>query len=190
MLRFARRLPTPASTRRTSKGEAHAALAETRAAIRTTRESVSELNAALREWVHARDRARRALPRVLFVDDDPNWVGLVQRVLERTTPVEVVHVGTGLDGLEKLRAGAFDAVVLDVNLPGMPGYRVLEEMRQRSLRPLTPVVLCSGCVDDVLLTAAGIGGGASRVVHKDAGHHAVAEAVLVLLAAQDVPRPR
>lgn len=73
--------------------------------------------------------------RVLLIDDDVRLHELLQRYL---TPHEVVvdHADNGNAGLTKLREGAYDAVLLDVMMPGMGGLEVLREIRSRSAVPV------------------------------------------------------
>lgn len=73
--------------------------------------------------------------RVLLIDDDARLHELLQRYL---TPHEVVvdHADNGNTGLTKLREGAYDAVLLDVMMPGMGGLEVLREIRSRSAVPV------------------------------------------------------
>ncbi|WP_145742822.1 response regulator transcription factor [Saccharopolyspora dendranthemae] len=80
------------------------------------------------------------LPRVLVVDDEPG----VRTALRRGLSAEGMEVSVAADGTEALRlatTGAFDVVLLDVMLPGMSGYRVLERMREQDVA--TPVLLIS-----------------------------------------------
>lgn len=79
-------------------------------------------------------------PRVLVVDDEPG----VRRALERGLRAEGMDVRTAGDGPSALRAaltGSFDAVLLDILLPGLSGYRVLERLRAAGVQ--TPVLLVS-----------------------------------------------
>jgi DNA-binding response OmpR family regulator len=78
--------------------------------------------------------------RVLVVDDEPG----VRRALERGLRAEGMQVVTATDGPSGLRAaltGSFDAVLLDIMLPGLSGYRVLERLRAAGVA--TPVLLVS-----------------------------------------------
>lgn len=78
--------------------------------------------------------------RVLVVDDEPG----VRRALERGLRAEGMDVRTAGDGPTGLRAaltGSFDAVVLDIMLPGLSGYRILERLRAAGVQ--TPVLLVS-----------------------------------------------
>lgn len=55
--------------------------------------------------------------------------------------MEVHAVADGPAGLREAATGAYDAVVLDIMLPGMSGYRVLETLRRDGVA--TPVLLLS-----------------------------------------------
>jgi two-component system, OmpR family, response regulator len=76
--------------------------------------------------------------RVLLVEDEPGIVDFVQRGLE----AEGFHVQAALDGDEGERlalSGSFDAIVLDLMLPGRDGLEILASVR-RSM-PSTPVIV-------------------------------------------------
>ena len=80
------------------------------------------------------------MARVLVVDDEPG----VRAALARGLAAEGMEVSTAADGPSGLAAaatGGFDAVVLDVVLPGLSGYRVLERLRADGVE--TPVLLLS-----------------------------------------------
>ncbi|HEY1570687.1 MAG TPA: response regulator transcription factor [Pseudonocardiaceae bacterium] len=79
-------------------------------------------------------------PRVLVADDEPG----VRRALERGLTAEGMDVVGAADGPGALRAaltGAFDVILLDIMLPGLSGYRVLERLRADGVH--TPVLLVS-----------------------------------------------
>lgn len=79
-------------------------------------------------------------PRVLVVDDELG----VRRALQRGLSAEGMDVVVAEDGPSGLRiaaTGAFDAMLLDIMLPGLSGYRVLERLRADGVR--TPVLLVS-----------------------------------------------
>ena len=64
--------------------------------------------------------------------------------------VEVVE--TGEDALQRLLSGQtkFDAVILDIMLPGKDGFRVMSEMRQSGQFVPTLMLTARGQPDDVL----------------------------------------
>ncbi|GEL24139.1 DNA-binding response regulator [Pseudonocardia sulfidoxydans NBRC 16205] len=80
------------------------------------------------------------MARVLVVDDEPGVRTALHRGLT-AEGMEVVSVGDGQSALRAALTGSFDAVVLDIILPGLSGYRVLEHMRAAGVD--TPVLLVS-----------------------------------------------
>ena len=80
------------------------------------------------------------MPRVLVVDDEPGVRAALVRGLG-AEGMEVVAVGDGPSGLARASTGTFDAVLLDIVLPGLSGYRVLEQLRAGGDE--TPVLLLS-----------------------------------------------
>jgi CheY-like chemotaxis protein/KaiC/GvpD/RAD55 family RecA-like ATPase len=76
--------------------------------------------------------------KVLIIDDDPNSCDLVEQTLTDYT-VEVVH--DGVSGLSKLISFKPDLVVLDVDLPIIDGFKVLEHIR---LSLNMPIIIVSG----------------------------------------------
>ncbi|MGH3515985.1 MAG: response regulator transcription factor [Haloechinothrix sp.] len=79
-------------------------------------------------------------PQVLVVDDEPG----VRKALARGLAAEGMDVMVAADGptaLRLARTGSFDALLLDIMLPGLSGYRVLQHLRAEGVR--TPVLLIS-----------------------------------------------
>ena len=79
-------------------------------------------------------------PQILVVDDEPG----VRKALDRGLRAEGMDVTVAADGpsaLELARTGSFDAILLDIMLPGLSGYRVLQELRSDGVA--TPVLLVS-----------------------------------------------
>ncbi len=83
--------------------------------------------------------------RVLLIDDDARLAELLGGYL---TPqgVTMVHAGGGQAGLAQLQAGGFDAVVLDVMMPGMDGLTVLRKLREAGIR--IPVLMLTARGDE------------------------------------------
>lgn len=72
---------------------------------------------------------------LLMVDDDEHICQLIALYLEHDGfSVEVCH--NGEDALSKLNVKAYDAVLLDVMMPGMDGLEVLTELRKFSAVPV------------------------------------------------------
>jgi DNA-binding response OmpR family regulator len=113
---------------------------------------------------------------VLVIEDDPDVGRLVTRLLER----DGHGVRLAADGEAGLRA-FFDArpdlVILDIGLPGMDGWQVLERLRELSD---VPVVMLTAQGDE-LDRVRGLRGGADDFVAKPFGRQELAARVDALL---------
>jgi CheY-like chemotaxis protein len=79
---------------------------------------------------------------VLVVDDDRGFVQLVERILDSTgRGMSVRRAYDGEESLAAMRARAPDLVLLDVIMPGLDGFQVLERMRQEDELAVLPVIL-------------------------------------------------
>jgi DNA-binding response OmpR family regulator len=66
--------------------------------------------------------------RILLVEDEKRLADLIRRALvEESNIVEIIH--DGVAALEAAREDRFDAVILDVMLPGIDGFRIARELR-------------------------------------------------------------
>jgi CheY-like chemotaxis protein len=78
---------------------------------------------------------------IMIVDDEPQVAEVLatslQRQGHRTT---VVH--SGQEALDRIKGGAYDALFLDVSMPGMNGLDVMAEVRR--IRPALAVVVITG----------------------------------------------
>lgn len=72
--------------------------------------------------------------RVLVIEDDPRMVEVLHTGL-RESGHTVVTAGTAEEGIRIADEGGFDAIVLDIGLPGRNGYAVTEHLRDRPSRP-------------------------------------------------------
>lgn len=76
--------------------------------------------------------------RVLLVEDERNLSAAVCKLLEKER-ITADPVYNGNDGLDWALAGGYDAIILDVMLPGMDGFSVLRELRKEKIA--TPVLM-------------------------------------------------
>ena len=92
------------------------------------------------------DAAEEAGPLVLVVEDDTN-AGELLRLHLRSGGAHPVVARTGEEGLELARTSRPAAVVLDIQLPGMDGWHVLEALRSDPRTRDVPVVVVSVLAD-------------------------------------------
>ena len=78
--------------------------------------------------------------RILFVDDMPDTRD-VFRLAFGISGHETRVAGTGFDAIEALRAEAFDAIVMDVEMPGMNGWETVRQMRALPNGSEVPIVM-------------------------------------------------
>jgi len=78
---------------------------------------------------------------ILVVDDEQSILATVSRALS-LEGYEVEVAGSAEVALDKLAERSFDAILLDVQLPGMDGLAMLSAMEERDLS--TPVIMMSG----------------------------------------------
>ncbi len=85
--------------------------------------------------------------RVLVIEDEPGVASFVKKGL-REASYTVDLVDNGIDGLHRAITETYDAVVLDLMLPGLDGFSILRELRSRDIR--TPVICLTArdAVDD------------------------------------------
>lgn len=87
--------------------------------------------------------------RILIVEDEPKMADLLQRGLEEENHSAAV-ARTGHEGLEAAEMFDFDAIVLDVMLPGMDGFNVARCLRERQVN--TPILMLTArdAVQDIV----------------------------------------
>jgi DNA-binding NtrC family response regulator len=79
--------------------------------------------------------------RVLLVDDEEEFVLALSKRL-RARGLHVASAGNGQAAIEEVEAHKFDAIVLDLAMPGMDGIETLKKLR--ALDPDAQVILLTG----------------------------------------------
>ncbi len=85
--------------------------------------------------------------KILAVDDEKHIVRLVQVNLERQG-YEVVTANDGREALEKVESEKPDLVVLDVMMPYMDGFEVLQNLRRNANTRDIPVIMLTAKAQD------------------------------------------
>ncbi len=82
--------------------------------------------------------------RILVVDDDEDILEILKTMLGNRG-YEVEEAEDGETALERLESEQFDLLVLDIVMPGMNGYEVMEKMKESGIR--MPVVMLTARTD-------------------------------------------
>ncbi len=99
--------------------------------------------------------------RLLLVEDDTIVAAVIRGLLEREGH-RLVHVVNGLAALAELAHASFDAMLLDLDLPGVDGFQIARLIRQRESAgehlPIVAVTARSGSRDEKRAREAGMDG--------------------------------
>jgi CheY-like chemotaxis protein len=128
----------------------------------TDADAVAAKPATIEEAQSLVDRCIRArMPsRVLVVDDSATMRGIVRKILSASKfPLEIAEADEGVKALQQLRAGSFDIVFLDYNMPGLNGFETLTELKRE--HPKITVVMITSTDDDTFAGRAKAAGAAA-----------------------------
>jgi two-component system, chemotaxis family, chemotaxis protein CheY len=80
--------------------------------------------------------------RILIVEDSPTMRQLLVFALRRLRDVGIVEAKDGVDGLRRVSGEHFDLALIDINMPGMDGLKLISLIRgDDSLREIPIVVI-------------------------------------------------
>lgn len=85
-------------------------------------------------------------PVILIVDDQPRNVEFLEKFLF-SRGYETVKASSGKEALEKVAGNRIDLILLDVMMPGMSGFEVLEKLRADRRTRFIPVVMITGLTE-------------------------------------------
>ncbi len=108
---------------------------------------LAELTRALdQQWLLPDTESSSASQRVfLVVDDDPDTLEMHPRIVQRhSASHRALKARNGLEALDILQRERVDLVLLDLMMPEMDGFAVLEAMREREATRTIPVIVVTG----------------------------------------------
>jgi HAMP domain-containing protein/signal transduction histidine kinase/DNA-binding response OmpR family regulator len=124
----------------TLDGDRHHGLARGAFAFVTKPTSPEELDSALSR---IKEYAAPRRKRLLIVEDNPAEQFTIRELLG-SDDIDVTGATTGAEALELVNKESFDCVVLDLRLPDMSGFDILERMRDTEAVSDLPVVVFTG----------------------------------------------
>ena len=80
---------------------------------------------------------------ILIVDDNEPMRLLLAHIVTRDLRAEVTLAETGDEALRLANENTYDVILLDLLMPGVGGFEVLERIRADSLNKSTPVIVVS-----------------------------------------------
>ncbi len=80
-----------------------------------------------------------AIPQILVVDDRPENLIVIESVLENLN-IEILKASSGAQALELMLNHTFSLVILDVQMPEMDGFEVVDLMKRREKTRNIPVI--------------------------------------------------
>ena len=131
--------------------------------------------------------AKATQHRVLIVDDEESMRLFLARILARGLKVEVTLAGTCEQALRLAGNYAYDAILLDLLMPGVGGFEVLKEIRRNSANPVTPIIIVSVLAEPSMRDRC-MAAGASAYVIKPPERNALLATVKAQIAGRTRPR--
>lgn len=123
---------------------------------------------------------------MLIVDDEEATRLLLAHTLTRDLNVEVQLAGTCEQALRLAGNYAYDAILLDLMMPGVGGLEVLKDLRSASPNTTTPVIIVSVLAEQATMDAC-LAAGANAYLVKPADRATLAATVRAQIASRSGP---
>ena len=86
--------------------------------------------------------------RVLLVDDDRDLLPSMVALLQELSDFEVIAADNGADGLERVYTDRPDCIIVDVRMPQLNGYQLVQSLRGDPETENIPIVILSAMVQE------------------------------------------
>lgn len=83
---------------------------------------------------------------IMIVDDDDDIRLIVSAFLEREG-YDCIKASSGMEALETLKKETVDLILLDIMMPGIDGFEVLDRLRKDERTESIPVIMLTGVED-------------------------------------------
>jgi diguanylate cyclase (GGDEF)-like protein len=124
--------------------------------------------------------------RILIVDDIEANRRLLRLMLSAHGH-ETVECANGLEALEILESSTFDALISDVLMPGMDGYRLCSEIRRSEGSRDLPIIICSSTYASPADEQVALKAGADRFIRRPAADEVLLEVLKEVCGASRGP---
>jgi CheY-like chemotaxis protein len=102
----------------------------------------------------------------LIIDDHPEFVDLMERYVDSTV-VQIATADTGPKGIETARQLHPDVIILDIMIPEMDGWQVLQTLHSAPATKAIPIIICSVFYDPDLAMTLGAADVLKKPVRKE-----------------------
>ncbi|BAY91864.1 response regulator receiver domain protein [Tolypothrix tenuis PCC 7101] len=85
--------------------------------------------------------------RILLIDDEKSLSTVIQACLENLADWTVLKAESGREGLLKAQTEKLNAILLDVMMPDLDGFTVLQELKKNPVTQSIPVMLITAKVE-------------------------------------------
>ena len=113
------------------------------ASLDITHPPVAVEDTRLAEIAQAKVQSDVLLRTLLYVEDNPANLQLVERLIARRSDLRLLSAGDGDRGIQLARTHYPDVILMDINLPGISGIEALKLLRQDPSTMHIPVVAIS-----------------------------------------------
>lgn len=110
--------------------------------------------------------------KLLVVDDDEMFLGLVKHVFQVHKEADVTEVQDATKVPELIAAHAYDGIFVDLMMPGIDGWEVTRQIRKSELNQKTPIIVITARQDTEASQKA-YADGATFILQKPVDHKAL-----------------
>ena len=82
-------------------------------------------------------------PKIIIIDDDPTARILIKRILQSMANFELYEASNGIEGLKQIYAKKPNLIILDLMMPELDGFGVLDELQKDQQTRDIPVIIVS-----------------------------------------------
>lgn len=83
------------------------------------------------------------MARILMIDDNADILAMMSLVLKRKGGHEVTTIANGVEGLETALRGEHDLLIVDVMMPDISGYEIVQRLREAEATAKMPIIILS-----------------------------------------------
>lgn len=127
-------------------------------------------------------------PKILLVDDDPTFVDISVRAFE-STGIPYATAFNGIEALDKAKNEKFSLILLDIMMPGIDGFALLNKLREIPETAKTPVWMLTNLSGEMNKDLASSLGASDFLVKAENSPSMLCEKIKVFLSSNQEEKP-